>query len=352
MNGVNKPDIKIKQFNGNQFNVFKNDIERYLIAINRNSYIELEPSKNENFNKQQDIYVQLKISSNCNSSIRQNLELAHKESAYHMWRYLNTEYGRSSKYAISNALKFITQADYSRTKNIEDYINKFNLQWNTFEFNDYVMNDRFKIIFFFNGIGPSSTTVEQHCLSNNLTYAQTLSYARDNLPLEPNQVPAISFNLHMNDQSKYKKTFNDKKDSKVNKDGKGNNKRFKPYYKGKFYKSKSKGQSNSQTNDKSSVHQNNSNSQDGQQNRNGSNDSKQYDARQTINANKNTCESFISLLIILLIALFKNTLNVYRIMFIILNCLKTLCKSITMVIKMFHIIYDLNIFKFLLKFYL
>lgn len=74
------------------------------------------------------------------------------------------------------------------------------------------MNDKFKIIFFFNGIDPSSTTIEQHCLNNNLTYPQALSYARDNLVIEPNQI--IAFNSTQN--SKYKKVYKitDKGDKK------------------------------------------------------------------------------------------------------------------------------------------
>lgn len=78
----------IPKFNGSHFNVFKDDIERNLLASNRLQYVTTPPS-NHTFDANIDMQVQLFITNSCIRQIKQNLQLTKNESAYSMWSYLN-----------------------------------------------------------------------------------------------------------------------------------------------------------------------------------------------------------------------------------------------------------------------
>lgn len=86
------------------------------------------------------------------------------------------EYSQLSQNAINNAINYLCTGQLSKCKDLEDFINKFTNQLNILQFNGYELNDKFKIKFFFKALGEYRTSVETHCLNNNLNFAQSLSY--------------------------------------------------------------------------------------------------------------------------------------------------------------------------------
>lgn len=155
-----------------------------------------------------DMQVQLFITNNCIRQIKQNLQLTKNESAHAMWSYLNQEYGHLSQNAINNTINYLCTGQLCKCKDLEDFINKYTNQINVLKFNGYDLNDKFKIKFFFRAIGKQRTAVESHCLNNNLNFAKTLSYVRNNLSVNNNHSGVSYSNVHSRIQTQHQNRSN------------------------------------------------------------------------------------------------------------------------------------------------
>ena len=177
-----KTEIKIKNFDGKEFNLFKNDVGRYLLSTSQKRFIEHDIYKQDKppSNKEisEDMHVQLFISTHCIPAIKSNVELNSK-SAFEMWLFLENEYGQSGHRQINEAVNYICSGQLIAAKDLEDYINKFSLAFNTLEYNKMNVADQLKSKLFYRGLGQSRKLLEQHTINNKYNYSQTLAYVRD-----------------------------------------------------------------------------------------------------------------------------------------------------------------------------
>lgn len=217
-----KPDIEITKLKGNNFNEYKNDIVRYLTATNKSIYIEKSPEDNPNFNKQDDMQVQLVISNNCLPVIKNHIQLkVTNSSACEMWKFINTEYSKSSQQAINNAINSICDSQLSKSKSITHFINYFNNNLNVLEFNKYKIDDNLKIKLFFRCIGEKRNLYEPHCLNEQLSFSETVAYVRDNLQ-SMNETSGIVFSS-INSNYNKEKSSNGNQQRKYNHQNRTNN---------------------------------------------------------------------------------------------------------------------------------
>ena len=142
-----KTEIKIKNFDGKEFNLFKNDVGRYLLSTNQKRFIEHDIYKQDKppSNKEisENMHVQLFISTHCIPAIKSNVELNSK-SAFEMLLFLENEYGQSGHRQINEAVNYICSGQLIAAKDLEGYINKFSLAFNTLEYNKMNVADQLK----------------------------------------------------------------------------------------------------------------------------------------------------------------------------------------------------------------
>ena len=87
-----KPEIKITKFNGNNFKMFKTDIEQAIKRMQRTKYIlNSLPSNATELESTEDSQIQAIIANNCIKVIKEQIQF--RCTTYEMWKYLNDEYG-------------------------------------------------------------------------------------------------------------------------------------------------------------------------------------------------------------------------------------------------------------------